>query len=53
MAKRMEQFILNEVEGAYSIDRNKRVSKEECVRSYEKACFDIFMHCYCALIRLQ
>ena len=40
MTKRIEQFILNEVEGAYSIDRNKRVSKEECVRSYEKACFD-------------
>ena len=40
MTKRVEQFILNEVDGAFDINRNKRISKEECIKKYEEACFD-------------
>lgn len=40
MTKRMEKFILNEFDGAVDVNTNKRISKDECVRKYEKACFD-------------
>lgn len=40
MTKRVEQFILNEIDGSFDINRNKRISKDDCVKRYEQACFD-------------